>query len=713
MSKLVALLLALLALSPSAALAQVAEGWDDPPPPPAAAEEEAPRGGPSLPPANAPQVFSNMEDLEKAGEGLKKTGSNVVQIIEKLISAQVFFPARTFQKAVENAATGILGDSVNDIVEQVTIGALEYLRASLDIAYSAEVKAMAQGVEIASVAILGIGLAIAVLSALAGEAAGVGGGPSSVGQAFARWMFVALATTNASSLILLAHSAFYELTVMAIGNGISPNTILNMLMPGTSTGLAFFVILLIVAVAVAVVIALATVARLAVVAILHVIGPLCIASASLPFGTPIFGQWLTMFVKAELLGVANGVLMVVGLALTAQVKNNPLMSPLFVLAIFGVMLALNLSMIKNVFGGVVAIAQMGLRATGAAVGLLAGGVGGLLAAKGTLAMAGVGSLASGIGGVGGSSSGGGSGTSGGSIGTGGTSGAGGTATASATSNTANTAAGLVGAVAAAYSSARAGWQSPVSTMLGAATAWAQPSSPAATAEEQRIENLTTEIAGRLGIKDAAGRNFITNAVRSGVEVGGGARISGEQLAQNVRQTAPVIDALVEQFGGRGQSVEVRREEAAAKLGFSSYAEMAVALSAYNPQGATPQEVVGPTMDAWMQAPPDKTSPLWGKDAPYDYAVGTFVSRVAGSSSTRAPLWAKTMGSLRRAFGEQYVADFVARAAQERWDERTMMREVDARVISAKQSVNEVEASMADKVVRFWRPGEAKGEARRR
>lgn len=136
-------------------------------------------------------------------------------------------------------------------------------------------------------------------------------------------MFVALATANASSLILLAHSAFYELTVRAIGNGISPNTILNMLMPGTSTGLAFFVILLIVAVVVAVVIALATVARLAVVAILHVIGPLCIASASLPFGTPIFGQWLTMFVKAELLGVANGVLMVVGLALTAQVKNNP------------------------------------------------------------------------------------------------------------------------------------------------------------------------------------------------------------------------------------------------------------------------------------------------------------------------------------------------------------------------------------------------------
>jgi hypothetical protein len=181
-----------------------------------------------------------------------------------------------------------------------------------------------------------------------------------------------------------------------------------------------------------------------------------------------------------------------------------------------------------------------------------------------------------------------------------------------------------------------------------------------------------DIGKAIGIESPEGVERLASAMRDGVTAPDGRRVSGAQVTQGLRRSAPLLRTIARNHGGG--------EQAAAAFGRPSFADLAVHVAAASDVTASasraPNDVLGQEMAGWLQQPPSKISPAWDRMTGFDLAAGAFLSRVTGANPEREPLWARTMQSARKAFGDEYVHDLLRRAADYRWDERALMGEVD-------------------------------------
>ena len=687
-----------LLFSASAAVAQVAEGWD----------EEAGRGGPAQviapplppipgPPGQQPPILPPPGErppgqqppiLPPPGErppGQQPPGQvqtpgqrqapvqgnpdrpqppgqvpTIHQIIETIIRAQVFFPARTFQAAVENTASAIVGREVEQMRQDLAVVSGAFVNGS---AFNmgvlrGEALSLGRRMQDATAPILAIGLAIAVLSALASNAVGAGPGLPSLGQAFVRWLFIALVATNAIALLRLVHAAFNDLASYVIaGVQVDPLRFANMVLPqiaGPTIGTLVFMFVF--AMVVIVIVGLGYLARWVMLMLLTVIAPLCVASASLPYGSMIFGQWLMLYLKAELLHIAN--VLILGLGITVA-SSEPFIGIAVALGLVGILVTLNMGMFKDVFGGTIAVVS-GMLTVGAMALPLIGKFGAALAvgvgaANGALRALGSNQTSTGASPPGGTSPPGGASPAG----TGGVLGHLGRALSQTLGNP-NT----------YHQMQQAGGRNPVLSFAGAIASAAAMISQAEAEADGAYADAARHIGNRIGLQSSEGIAKIASAIKDGASVGG-KTVDGTQVAQGLRRSAPLLRALAQAYGGK--------EPAAAALGYHDFADLAISTAAPDPgatQSREPDDVLGPQVSQWLNQLPPIAGPSWDKMNPFDFAAGAFVARVTGANAEREPLWASSMQSLRTIFGDSYVRELIDRVASENWKERQLMDEID-------------------------------------
>jgi len=535
----------------------------------------------------------------------------------------------------------------------------------------------------ATAPILAIGLAIAVLSALAGNAVGAGPGLPSLGQAFVRWLFIALVATNAIALLSLAHGAFNHLASYVIaGVRADPLRFANMVLPqiaGPTIGTLVFMFVF--AMVVIVIVGLGYLARWVMLMLLTVIAPLCVASASLPYGSMIFGQWLMLYLKAELLHIAN--VLILGLGITVA-SNEPFIGIAVALGLVGILVTLNMGMFKDVFGGTIAVVS-GMLTVGAMALPLLGKFGAALAVGAGAASKALGSNQTG---------------------------ASGSSSVSASGSGSASAAGAGGVRGRLWRALVQTMSDPdtyrqmqqaargnplistVGGLVGAGEMISQARAEAAVGQpDGAYANAAREIGKRIGLESPEGIAKIASAIKGGATVGG-KTVDGTQVAQGLRRSAPMLRALAQAYGGN--------ERAAAALGYGDFADLAISTAAPDPgakQSQKPADVLGAHVSEWLKQPPPVTSTSWDKMTPFDFAAGAFVARVTGATAEREPLWARSMQSLRTIFGDSYVQGLIDRVANERWDERKLMDEID-RVRRDPGSTGRTSFE-APQVFRFW------------
>ena len=712
--RLLAIALALL-FSASAAVAQVAEGWD----------EEAGRGGPAqnvLPPlappipglgegqkrdpifdqitretikgpkerTEAPPMGVGASAQSEQSSAADQSGSRTLtirEVIETIIRAQVFFPARTFQAAVENTASAIVGREVQQMRQDLAVVTGAFVNGS---AFNmgvlrGEALSLGRRMQDATAPILAIGLAIAVLSALAGNAVGAGPGLPSLGQAFVRWLFIALVATNAIALLSLAHGAFNHLASYVIaGVRADPLRFANMVLPqiaGPTIGTLVFMFVF--AMVVIVIVGLGYLARWVMLMLLTVIAPLCVASASLPYGSMIFGQWLMLYLKAELLHIAN--VLILGLGVTVA-SGEPFIGIAVALGLVGILVTLNMGMFKDVFGGTIAVVS-GMLTVGAMALPLLGKFGAALAVGAGAASKALGSNQTG---------------------------ASGSSSVSASGSGSASAAGAGGVRGRLWRALVQTMSDPdtyrqmqqaargnplistVGGLVGAGEMISQAQAEAAVGQpDGAYANAARDIANRIYLESppSGGIAKIASAIKGGATVGG-KTLDGTQVAQGLRRSAPMLKALAKAYGGN--------ERAAAALGYGDFADLAISTAAPDPgatQSQKPADVLGAHVSGWLEQPPPVTSTSWDKMTPFDFAAGAFVARVTGANAEREPLWASSMQSLRTIFGDSYVQELIDRVARENWKERQLMDEID-RVRRDPGSTGRTSFE-APQVFRFW------------
>jgi len=201
---------------------------------------------------------------------------------------------------------------------------------------------------------------------------------------------------------------------------------------------------------------------------------------------------------------------------------------------------------------------------------------------------------------------------------------------------------------------------------------AQAQAKAAAEAERAYTNAARDIAKHIYLESPPPEGIakIASAIKDGVTVGG-KTLDGAQVAQGLRRSAPMLKALARAYGGN--------ERAAAALGYGDFADLAISTAAPDPgatQSQKPADVLGAHVSEWLEKPPPVTSTSWDKMTPFDFAAGAFVARVTGANAEREPLWASSIQSLRTIFGDSYVRELIDRVANERWDERKLMDEID-------------------------------------
>jgi hypothetical protein len=414
------------------------------------------------------------------------------------------------------------------------------------------------------------------------------------------------------------------------------------------------------AMVVIVIVGLGYLARWVMLMLLTVIAPLCVASASLPYGSMIFGQWLMLYLKAELLHIAN--VLILGLGITVA-SNEPFIGIAVALGLVGILVTLNMGMFKDVFGGTIAVVS-GMLTVGAMALPLLGKFGAALAVGAGAASKALGSNQTG---------------------------ASGSSSVSASGSGSASAAGAGGVRGRLWRALVQTMSDPdtyrqmqqaargnplistVGGLVGAGEMISQARAEAAVGQpDGAYANAARDIANRIYLESppSGGIAKIASAIKGGATVGG-KTLDGTQVAQGLRRSAPMLKALAKAYGGN--------ERAAAALGYSDFADLAISTAAPDPsatQSQKPADVLGAHVSEWLEKPPPVTSTSWDKMTPFDFAAGAFVARVTGANAEREPLWASSIQSLRTIFGDSYVRELIDRVASENWKERQLMDEID-------------------------------------
>ena len=341
----------------------------------------------------------------ESGAPLAQSGiiSGVQSIIQQIVQATVFFPASTFQNAIEKAVRNVFSGQVRQIqgpfVEVLQVYAFGGMAIFGNNALPDFMQRIGGLMSQAAVPLWAISLALMGLAVLTRNAAGLGYGTSDAAGEFARWLFIAMASGNGIVIVNLVHAGFGALTGAVIGlgaigtaqqfvTGFLSSSLLRPEMP-----ILILVVAVILGVITMVIMAVTYIARYVLLLVVAGLAPLAIACEGIPFTRILFRDWLSLFLKLEILSVVNALILVLlanfgALIVSQQGVVGALMSLVMMVGLSSAIIAVNMNAFKSVFGTALQAVQEARQAIGqvvSAVGVLAGAGASIALGGGTLA----------------------------------------------------------------------------------------------------------------------------------------------------------------------------------------------------------------------------------------------------------------------------------------------------------------------------------------
>jgi hypothetical protein len=636
---------------------------------------------PQHPTASSIHFTTSPSDPHLAQGGIIST---VQSLFNYIINATVYFPAKTFQDAVEKATRNIFTgqlDLIRGPLEEV-LRVYAFTGAAVfgSVALPGEVKAIGQRLTQAAMPIWLLSLVLLGLAAMTKTIAGAGYGTNILALEVMRWFFIAQASGNGVAIVNQAHNAFGALAyAIASGNGaVSPAEFVTAFIPNLAAArvmpLLVLVIGSIVGVVVIVILAITYIARYALLMAITGLAPLAIACEGIPFTRFVFRDWLSMFLRMELIQIVNVMLLVLfkALGLLAAARGSSVTQSILMIAVMlglaSAVIAINTSVYKQVFGTAIAAGEQLMQVAGVLIGNIAAGQ----------------SLTSSMAGVTASSP---------------------ASTTPAQNASANTP--EPGTLARPLGHSRIPMLS--NFMRGYADganaqreASQRQTGAARMAEQQRDRELSRgrALAREMGATNPDDIEAIANSIAHPP-----AGQTSAQMLQAHRDNADLLRRMAQTQGGPARAAAVNGQGQ-----FSSFGEMAIAManerlsansnSNSESAGNFAEQLRATPVQAWQSNPPQLADPGSQAMHAFDFGIGATLTREVGAHPSHAPLWAITAHSLRMAYGESTVQRLAQRAQREHMTEAQLMQAVDQQV--------DREPSPRP-VKRFWVAEPARGE----
>jgi hypothetical protein len=315
-------------------------------------------------------IAAPMADTRIAQGGVIST---IQSVINYVINATVFFPARTFQEAIEKATRNIFSEQLDEFREPleqvVAVYAFQNGAVFGSLAIPGEVNAIGARLTEAAVPIWALALVLMGLSVLTRNAVGMGHGTVEVAAELARWLFIALASGNAIAIVNLVHTGFGALTyaIASEGGTVTASQFVAAFIPSEATFGVWPVLLLVIGCLLGLVVILVLsatyIARYVMLLAVAGLAPICIACEGIPFTRFVFRDWLSMFLRLEFLQIINIAVLIVFKAMALGAAGSGVAQALLKLAIMiglaSAIIGINVSAFKQVFGVAIdVVAQM-------------------------------------------------------------------------------------------------------------------------------------------------------------------------------------------------------------------------------------------------------------------------------------------------------------------------------------------------------------------
>jgi hypothetical protein len=323
----------------------------------------------------------------------------ITSIINYLIQATVYFPAKTFQRAVEKAARAIFTGQLEELGQPFRVLIGMFVRPDTPIFGGESLSSGLSGIGTvmtqAAVPLWALSLALLGLAVVTRSAAALGYGLGETASELIRWFFVCLLSGNAVVIVNMTHGAINLLAggIAGVGLGDVAESLWLGLFPNAMLDPEFPLLLLMIGLVLAMILVavmvISYVARFVLLLILGALAPLAIATEGIPFTRFVCREWLGAFLKVELLQVMNAtVLVVFGKVLTlltgASGTIGVITSFVVMVGIVSVIATLNFKVFQYVFGAAIGVVEQSIRL---AAGLIAFAATGGLSGGFTLASA--------------------------------------------------------------------------------------------------------------------------------------------------------------------------------------------------------------------------------------------------------------------------------------------------------------------------------------
>ncbi|NJM40099.1 MAG: hypothetical protein HC853_04690, partial [Anaerolineae bacterium] len=283
---------------------------------------------------------------------------------------------------------------------------------------SATVCDIGKTLTLAAVPLWTLSLALLGLAIVTRNAAAVGYSLGDAGYEFFRWIFICLCSGNGILIAIIIHNLFMALSGFIIASAdLDSGKLIDHLMPlalvkqiwvtdptGTKTFFVISLVLIVIAIIIALVflfiMGLAILARYVLTLALITMAPLAIATEGIPYMRFVFKDWLSSFLRVELLSVLNAFVVLLATSIAfkydwskvdlAKVQlADVLISILSAVGLLSIITAMNWSVFRYVFGTAIDMVSQMSQAAISTVGTLAtlasGGALGTLAGAGAMA----------------------------------------------------------------------------------------------------------------------------------------------------------------------------------------------------------------------------------------------------------------------------------------------------------------------------------------
>ncbi len=343
------------------------------------AQSAAPTLIPGVPVITAPAVLPTLDPTQFPTNGTPEPPSGspdgspsqqppsspIQQIIRYFF--QIFFPANTFREAIEGAARAIFEGTVEELRDPLTVvldmAIFENGAVFGNVALPGELSAVADIMTRAAVPLWVLSLALMALSVLTRQAVGMGYGSNEVAAEAVRWFFIALTSGNGFVLVSFVHAGFGLLAREIAGlNSVSAGAMVDALLRGAiDTPIIILIVMVFIAIITIFVVIITYVARYAITLAIAALAPLAIACEGIPYLRFVCRDWLSMFLRVELLQIVNlCVLVLFGHMMLFGGADGLVGSILRMVAMVGLasaLIGINIAAFKQVFGVAIEAAQ--------------------------------------------------------------------------------------------------------------------------------------------------------------------------------------------------------------------------------------------------------------------------------------------------------------------------------------------------------------------